>query len=364
MSFEEFLLGRARVSSKRHQRITLDDKMMFFQQLGSLVSSGTPLLTALRLSAQQSQSYKMETVLTDIANRVAAGVPLNAAMSQYPKIFEPHWVAMISTGEASGQMNQVLHDLNEQVRESQATRRKVLGAMTYPVVLMMVSIAVLLTMLWFVVPTFAGMFEEMNAELPGITQWVLSASDAVASYGWIGLLAAGAAAFGLKKMMNTDSGLRNIRALMMSVPVLGELTVQSAMYRFSSNLALLLKSGVPILDSLRVMANVYSREPAYRDAMEHSMRRLAAGCTLADTLEESGVFTTMMVSAVRIGEQSAMLDKVLDEITPYYREKTNSFVAKATRLMEPCIIVGMGGAIAVVMLAIYIPMFEMAGKVN
>lgn len=321
-------------------------------------------MTALRLSAQQSQSTRMEVILDEIADRVAAGVPLAVAMSEYPKVFEPHWIAMISTGEASGQMPQVLRDLNEQIRDSQATRRKVVGAMVYPCVLMFVSIVVLVVMLWFVVPTFADMFDEMNAELPGITQWVLSASDAVANYGWIGVLGAIGGYFLLQRMMNTDSGLRNIKAMVMSAPVLGDLAVQSAMYRFSSNLSLLLKSGVPILDALRVMGNVYAKDPAYRDAMRHSSARLSAGCSLADTLAESGVFTSMMVNAVRIGEQSAMLDKVLEEITPYYREKTNSFVAKATRLMEPVIICGMGGAIAVVMLAIYIPMFEMAGKVN
>jgi type IV pilus assembly protein PilC len=136
------------------------------------------------------------------------------------------------------------------------------------------------------------------------------------------------------------------------------------MYRFSSNLAILLKSGVPMLETLHALGNVFRHNPAYRDAVEHARRRVAAGRSLADALEESGLFTSMMINAVRIGERSAQLAPVMQEIAPYYKEKMNSFLAKVAKLLEPCIIVGMGGTIAVIMLAIYIPMFEMAGKVQ
>jgi type IV pilus assembly protein PilC len=364
MAWEDWFLRRARVSAKRHSRITLDDKMAFFQQLGSLVSSGAPLLQAIQLAAEQTQSDRLRNVLDDVAGRVAAGRPLHQALAAHDSVFESHWIAMVGTGEASGKMQEVLSDLNTQIRDAQETKRRITGALVYPIVLLVVAAIVIVVMLWFVVPTFAGMFEEMNAELPGVTQAVLRVSDLIAAYGLYGI--GGLVIFGFlaRRYLRTEAGLRRAKAAMMAMPMIGDLTIQAAMYRFSSNLALLLKSGVPILETLTVVGSVFRNNPAFCDAIGHARNRVAAGRSLAESLEESGLFTTMMINAVRIGEKSARLGPVMDEIAPYYKEKMNSFLGKVTKLLEPCIIVGMGGTIAAVLLAIYLPMFEMAGKVN
>ena len=364
MAWEDNLLRRARVSAKPHRGITLDDKMLFFQQLGTLITSGAPLLQAIQFAAEQNQSAQFREVLNEVAGRVAAGCTLHHALEAHDQVFEPHWIAMIGTGEASGQMQQVLNDLNSQIRDAQETRRRISGALVYPSVLFVVAIAVVAVMLGFVVPTFAGMFEEMNAELPGITQWVMWASDCVAAYALYGLAGLIVAVFFARRHLRTEEGLRRLKSVMLAMPMIGDLIVQAAMYRFSSNLAVLLRSGVPMLEALSVLRGVFRADPPYRDAVDHARNRLAAGRSLADSLEESGLFTTMMTNAVRIGEKSAQLGLVMEEIAPYYKERTNAFLGKVTKLLEPCIIVGMGAAIAVVMLAIYIPMFEMAGKVN
>jgi type IV pilus assembly protein PilC len=364
MAWEDWLLQKARVSGKRHKRVRQDDKMAFFQQLASLVASGVPLLQALQISAQQSQSDRLREVLEDVAARVSSGSSLNAALACHRHVFEEHWIALISTGEVSGKMDQVLRDLNEQIRESQETRRKVSGAMVYPIVLLVVAVLVIVIMLWFVVPTFENMFTEMNAELPGITRAVISASNWVVSYGLYGAVGLIFAAFALRRYLRTEAGRRRITAVGLAAPLLGELLVQSAMYRFSSNLCLLLRSGVPMLDTLTALGTVFRTSPAYRDALLRAQHRVAAGRSLADSLEETGLFTAMITNTVRVGEESAQLAKVMGQIAPYYREKTNAFLGKVTKLLEPCIIMFMGFTIAVIMLAIYIPMFEMAGKVN
>jgi type IV pilus assembly protein PilC len=364
MAWEQWFLRKARVAAKPRKRVTLDDKMTFFQQLGSLVASGAPLLEAIQLSAQQNQSQRLREILDEVASQVASGSPFHQALGQYDTVFEPHWIAMIGTGEVTGKMQQVLTDLNQQIRDAQEAKRRVTAALIYPCVLLVVAVLVVTVMLWFVVPTFAGMFEEMNAELPEITQKVLEASDLVENYGLYGLGGAGLAGFLLRRSLRTETGRRRVQALLMPAPVIGDLMVQSAMYRFSSNLAMLLKSGVPMLETLQALSNVFRHNPAYRDAVDHARHRVAAGRSLADSLEESGLFTSMMINAVRIGERSAQLAPVMQEISPYYKEKMNAFLGKVAKLLEPCIIVGMGGTIAVIMLAIYIPMFEMAGKVN
>jgi type IV pilus assembly protein PilC len=364
MALEDWLLQRARVSSKRHKKITLDDKMTLFQQLASLVASGVPLLQAIQMSAQQSQSHRMRDVLEDVSARVASGSALNAALMNHPRVFEDHWIALIGTGEVSGKMEQVLNDLNEQIRETQETRRKITGALIYPVILLLVAVVVIVIMLWFVVPTFESMFSEMGAELPGITQTVLAMSDYVVAYGLYAAVGVVVLVFLFRRYIRTDNGCRRVGAMALATPLFGELVVQSSMYRFASNFSLLLKSGVPMMDALDSLSGVFRGSPAYRDAILTAQNRVAAGRSLADSLEESGLFTTMITNMVRVGEESASLANVMAQIAPYYKEKMNSFLSKVTKLLEPCIIMAMGFTIAVMMLAIYLPMFEMAGKVN
>ena len=364
MAAEDWLLARARVAGKMHGAIKLDDKMTFFQQLSSLVSSGTPLLQALQITAEQCQSRRLRDILDEIAGRVSGGCSLRDAMLGFPNVFEPHWIELVGTGEVSGKMASVLDDLNCQVRESRETRRKISGSLMYPFILLIVSIVVIIVMLWVVVPTFAAMFEEMGAELPAITQYVLAASNFVGRWGIYATFGVVCLGVGLHQYLRTESGRRRSGAIGLALPIVGDFMVQSAMYRFSTNLALLLKSGVPILDTLDALANVFRANPNYRDAILQAQGLVSAGRPLAESLEESALFTNMMTNMVKVGEESAQLAHVMEQIAPYYKDKMNSFMSKVTRLMEPCIIVFMGTTVAVVMLAIYIPMFEMSGKVN
>ena len=364
MAFEDWFLTRARVSSKPHKKVTMDDKMTFFQQLSTLITAGTPLLQALVICAEQNQSTKMQQALREIANRIAAGSPLYAAAANYPKLFEHHWIEVIRTAEITGKMGPVLLELNKQIRETRETRRKVMGSLMYPIILLLVAVAAITIMLWFVVPTFAKMFHDMGAELPDITQFVVDCSDFIVHYGLYVVGGLIACAFAFRKYMRTESGRSRVLAVGLALPVVGEVMVQSAMYRFSCNIALLLKSGIAMLETLDVMASVFQRNPAYRKAFEHAYGRVAAGRPLADSLEETGLFTSMMTSMVRIGEGSGQLASVMEQIAPYYKEKTESLVAKLTKMMEPVIIIFMGVSIAGMMLSIYMPMFEMAGKVH
>jgi len=364
MAFEDWFIARARVSSKMHRGIIMDDKMTFFHQLSTLISSGTPLLQAVQIGAEQSQSTKMRAVLEDIAARVASGSSLHVAVGNHPKVFLHHWIEVIRTGEVTGQMSLVLAELNKQIQDARATRRKVTGAMMYPIILICVCIGCVTAMLWFVVPVFAKMFQEMGAELPAITQGVVNASNFIAKYGIFVVMALGAGVFAFRWWFNTDSGRRHVTGVMMGLPMVGELCVQSAMYQFASNIALLLKSGVPMLETLGVLEGVFYTSPVYREALERVHTRVAAGRPLAISLEETGLFTSMVSNMVRIGEQSGQLSLVMEQIAPYYKEKMEALIGKVTKLMEPLIIVFMGSTVAGLMLSIYMPMFEMSGKIK
>jgi type IV pilus assembly protein PilC len=347
-----------------HQKLALDDKLTLFQQLATLVSSGTPILQAVQICAQQSQSARLRVILQEIAERVASGSSLHAALLNYSNVLSPSWIEVIGTGEVAGKMGSVLLELSQQIREAREARRKVIGAMTYPIILILVAIAAVTVMLWLVVPTFANMFHEMGAELPAITQFVIDASSFVVRYGIFLLVGAAAAALALRQYLKTEAGRRRIGAISLAVPLVGDLVVQSAMHRFASNIALLLKSGLPMLETLTTLGGVFQTSPIYRDAIVRARARVAAGRSLADSLEDTGLFTSMMTRMVRVGEESGQLATVMQQIAPYYKEQVESVITKVTKLMEPVIIVGLGTAVATLMLAIYMPMFDLAGKVH
>ncbi len=364
MAFEDWFVARARVSSRPHKKITVDDKMTFFHQLATLVTSGTPLLQALQICAQQSQSINLGRVLDQVATRVAAGSSVHTAAANFPAVFQHHWIEVIRTGEITGQMSLVLSELNKQIADSRETARKVKGALMYPIILICFAVGAVTAMLWFVIPTFAKMFKDLGAELPGITQFVVDLSGYVASYGIYVVGAAIAAAVAIRKFAKTEAGRRLFIGVGLAVPMVGELIVQSAMYRFSSNVALLLKSGIPMMETLAVMEGIFETSPIYRDALARVQIRVAAGRPLGISLEETGLFTTMITNMVRIGEESGQLSLVMEQIAPYYKEKMETMIARVTKLLEPVIIMGMGSTVAGLMLSIYLPMFEMAGKVH
>ena len=244
------------------------------------------------------------------------------------------------------------------------TRRRIKGALMYPMVLICVATSAITGLLWGVVPTFAKMFKDMGAELPDITQFVIDLSDGIVIYGPYIAVGLVVAVFAVRKYAKTESGRGLFIGTGIGLPMVGELIVQAAMYRFASNIALLLKSGVPMMESLQTVEGVFRTSPPYRDAMTQVRSRVAAGRSLAAALEERRLFTTMIVNMVRVGEESGELALVMEQIAPYYKERMETMIHRVTKLLEPIIIVGMGVTIATLMLSIYLPMFEMAGKIK
>ncbi len=364
MNYEEWCIGHARVASKAHKKIIMDDKMSFFNQLSTLVASGTPLLQALQICAAQSQSLKLRTVLEDMASRIASGSSLHAAAAEYPRVFEFAWVEVIRTGELTGKMAHVLKELSRQVQEQRDGQRKIKKAMTYPIILLSVATLAITAMLWFVVPTFSKMFKDMGAELPAITQFVVNLSEGVLTNGPY-VLGGGIAAFvAFKKYMRTEDGRRYVGGALMVLPTIGDLVVMLMMYKFAANISLLLSSGVPMLQTLGTLRGIFGNDPIYRDALGRVEARVAAGQPLASSLEETGLFTSMIINMVRIGEESGQLSAVMEQIAPYYKDRCETLIAKVSKMLEPVIILGMGTAVAVMMLSIYMPMFEMSGNIK
>ncbi len=364
MPFEEWVVGHARVAKRPHKAAKLEDTLAFFHQLSTLVNSGTPLLQAMKIASAQCESIKLRSVLEQITAKVAAGSTFHTAAAAYPQIFEFQWIEAIRTGEVTGKMALVLVELNKQIRDSRETKRKVKASLMYPCILICVAVIAVTVMLWMVVPTFAKMFNDMGAKLPAITQYVVDASNFIVAYGLYILVTVVIIIVGFKKFMKTEAGRRYVGGTLMVLPSVGELMVQLAMYKFASNLSLLLKSGVPMLETINTVKGIFQNDPLYRDALERVSARVASGKALYVSLQETGLFLPMLTSMVQVGEESGQLALVMEQIAPFYKEKMETMILKVTKMLEPLIIMFMGTSIAGLMLAIYMPMFEMAGNVK
>ena len=201
----------------------------------------------------------------------------------------------------------------------------------YPMILILVAVIAVTVMLWLVVPVFAKMFKDMDAELPGITQFVVDSSDAIVKYGHYALATIVVVVIAFKRYMKTDAGRRYVVGTLMAVPSVGQLIIEMAMYRFASNLSLLLKSGVPMMDTMHTIKGIFQTSPIYRDALVRVAHKVAAGRSLHSALEESGLFLPMLTSMVQVGEESGQLAQVMEQVAPFFKEKMEGMILKVTK---------------------------------
>jgi type II secretory pathway component PulF len=349
------------LKSKKHKGIKADDIIAFFQQLTTLLVAGTPLLRSIQVAGSQSESLKLIALIRQIASEVSSGCTLNEAMTHHPKIFEYQWIEMIKAGERSGTLAETISELTVYIKTRRAVRGKVVSAMIYPIIMICVLIAALVLMLGKVVPTFAEFLTDFGGQLPAITQAVIAASEFVQTHIPHLVLGPIVVVFGAKYYFKTEGGAKNKEAIMLKIPLIGQLVVDSTMERFAHNLALLLKSGTPLLGALRIMPELFRNQGIYGPTFAWVYQNVGKGVGLAASLERTGLFTPMVVSMVLVGEESGTLNNVLHEIATFYRGKVEVLVHRVTGMMEPIIVIFMGASVGVILMSIYLPMFQMAG---
>jgi type IV pilus assembly protein PilC len=349
-----------RVSAKMHARIAAEDKLRFFQQLTTLFAAGTPLLEALWISSQQSQSTKMQTVIRTLAERVAGGTSLHQAAADYPRVFDPQWIEIIKVGESSGQLSTVLTSLTEHILVSRETRAKIVSAMIYPVILVVVAVLAVVVMLWKVVPVFADFFKEADSKLPAITQFVIDLSEFIQRDGMYVLAGGVGVVLAVRYYLRTPGGRRTFTRTLLTLPLAGECAVEMYMERFATQMVLLLRSGLPLLDALHSMQGVFRNNGVYNEAIKQICNRVSNGQGLAPAMQETGLFTSMTISMVQVGEASGELAVVMEQVAVYYRKRVQAMLTRLTSMIEPLVILGMGVTVAAILTSIYLPMFQMA----
>lgn len=335
----------------------------FTRQFATMIGAGLPMVQCLDILSKQMDSQEFCKVIGEIKESVSSGSTLSEAMSKHKKIFDELYVNMVEAGEMGGALDTILVRLANYREKADALTRKVKGALVYPAVVSVVATGVTVAMLAFIVPIFAKMFSNLGAELPAPTQVVLQISEFLQSYFLVILGVIVAGIIGLRMMLKNDEGRFQFDKFMLKTPIFGDLIRKSAVARFTRTLGTLIQSGVTILDALEITAKTAGNKVLQR-AIKKSVVSIAEGDTITNPLKESGVFPPMVIQMISVGEKTGGLDEMLSKIADFYDEEVDAAVQALTSMIEPMVIVLMGIVIGGILIAMYLPMFDIIGKIS
>ena len=337
--------------------ISTKELAIFTRQFATMISAGLPLVQCLDILAKQASKPSFGRVISEVTREVEAGATLSDALGKHKTIFDDLFRNMVAAGEAGGVLDEILMRLATYVEKADALKRKVQSAMVYPAVVLTVAMGATAFMLIFIIPTFAKMFTDFGGELPLPTKIVLTLSSLLQHFWWAGLLGIAAALFALKNYYATEVGHRNIDAFILRVPALGDVMLKGAVARFTRTLGTLIASGVPILSGLEITARTAGNK-IISEAIMTARSSIREGETVSAPLKAAGVFPPMVVQMISVGEQTGALDEMLTKIAVFYEAEVDTAVDTLTSIIEPCMIVVMGGIIGSMIVALYMPIFK------
>jgi type IV pilus assembly protein PilC len=345
------------------KRVSVKDLGVFTRQFATMINAGLPMVQCLDiLSSQIEKPYFRQTVAT-VMSDVEGGSTLGEALAKHPNIFSRLFVNMIEAGEAGGILDLILNRLAVYLEKADQLQRKIKSAMTYPSVVCFVALGATLFMLMFIIPTFAKMFSDFGGELPTPTKIVMGLSNFLRLYWYFLLGGAVAAIIAFNRFYKTDVGRTKMDGLMLKIPVLGMVIRKGAVARFTRTLGTLISSGVPILNGLEITART-SGNKIIEIAVMETKESISQGNTISDPLKKCGVFPPMVTQMIGVGEQTGALDEMLEKIANFYDDEVDTAVDSLTSIIEPAMIVVMGGIVGSMLIAMYLPMFKLISVVS
>ncbi len=336
---------------------------IFTRQFSVMIDAGLPLVQCLEILGKQEPHKGFAASILKVREDVEGGAALADAMKKHPKTFDALYSNMIAAGEAGGILDTILKRLAQYIEKNVKLKGEVKSAMIYPVAVLVIAAAVVAAILWKVIPTFAAMFAGLGATLPAPTLFVIALSNFLVSYGVFVLIGLGAAAYGVKSYYATDGGRHVIDAILLKAPILGSILRKVAVARFCRTLSTLLTSGVPILDGLDITAKT-AGNVIIEDAIQVTRTSIERGETISQPLRETNVFPSMVVQMINVGETTGALDAMLSKIADFYEEEVDTAVAGLLTLMEPVLIAFLGVIVGGIVIAMYLPIFDMVSKLS
>ncbi len=342
--------------------VSTKELAIFTRQFATMISAGLPLVQCLDILAKQASKPSFGRVISEVTHEVEAGATLSDALGKHRAVFDDLFRNMVAAGEAGGVLDEILMRLATYVEKADALKRKVQSAMVYPAVVLSVAMGATVFMLMVIIPTFAKMFTDFGGELPLPTKIVLGLSDFLKHFWWCLLLGAVGSGIAFKRYYATEAGHRNIDALTLRLPALGDVILKGAVARFTRTLGTLIASGVPILAGLEITARTAGNK-IIAEAIMTARASIREGETVSAPLKAAGVFPPMVVQMISVGEQTGALDEMLTKIAVFYEAEVDTAVDTLTSIIEPVMIVVMGGIVGGMVVSMYLPMFKLISVV-
>ncbi|PKN50618.1 MAG: pilus assembly protein PilC [Deltaproteobacteria bacterium HGW-Deltaproteobacteria-13] len=337
--------------------------VVFCRIFSTMINAGLPLIQCLDLLAQQEQNKEFAKIIRTVKEDIEGGTSLTNALKKYPKIFDELFVNLIAAGEAGGILDVILERLSNYMEKAMKLKARVKGAMTYPAAVLVISVAVVALLLLKVIPVFKKMFEGMGGQLPGLTQALINASEFMQSYWYFMAAVVVVIYIAFVRFYRTEKGRWAIDSLILKSPVFGELLKKVAVAKFSRTLSTMMSSGVPILEGLTIVSKT-SGNVVVEAALLKTRQSISEGKTIAEPLAETGIFPPMVVQMISVGEATGALDSMLNKIAIFYDDEVDVAVDAMTALLEPIMMVFLGGVVGGMIIAMYLPIFKLASVVG
>jgi type IV pilus assembly protein PilC len=346
--------------------VAVKDLVTFTRLFATMIDAGLPLIQCLDILSNQQTNKNFAAVLKDIKGHVEQGSTFSEALKRHPKVFDELFTNLVHAGEVGGILDSIMSRLSIYLEKRQKLVRQVRGAMVYPSVVIVIAIGVMAVLLTFVIPAFEGMFAEFGGgkdKLPILTRALISISNGFVTYLPFFVVFTIAAVITISYVNRQPRGKRFFHRSYLKLPIMGSVLKKIAVSRFTRTLGTLLQSGVPILDALEICART-SGNVIIEAGIMHVRQSISEGKNMAEPLAATGVFPDMVVQMIAVGEQTGALDQMLNKIADFYEEETDVAVAAMTSALEPILMVGVGGMVGVVLIAMYLPIFSLAGNIK
>jgi type IV pilus assembly protein PilC len=344
--------------------VKANELAVFSRQLATMISSGMSILRALYVLEEQTEGKFLKETLVAVRKDVEAGISLSDAMARHPKVFSPLFVAMTQAGEAGGVLEGALMRVADQLEKDASLRRQIKSAMVYPTLVIIFAVGVMMALVAFLVPVFEGVFKQFGGELPKITQVSVFLSHAVTGYWWLIFLLAGGTAFAFVKWKGSSWGRRQWDHFRLHIPMkIGTIVQQVAVARWSRTLSSLTSAGVPLLLALDITGRT-GGNVAIEEAMDGVIASVKRGGTIAAPLAQAPIFPTMVTHMVGVGEETGALDAMLDKVAEFYEDQVEASVKALTSILEPIMIVVIGGIVGFIVVSMYLPLFTVYNNIK
>ena len=337
--------------------------VVFCRIFSTMINAGLPLIQCLDLLAQQEQNKAFSKIIRSVKEDIEGGTSLTNALKKYPKIFDDLFVNLIAAGEAGGILDVILERLSAYMEKAMKLKARVKGAMTYPTAVLVISISVVALLLLKVIPVFKTMFEGMGGQLPGPTAFLIAASQFMQHYFLFIIAVVVVIYIAFNRFYKTEKGRWMVDSLMLKAPIFGELLKKVAVAKFSRTLSTMMSSGVPILEGLSIVSKT-SGNVVVENALLKTRQSIAEGRSIAEPLAETGIFPPMVVQMISVGEATGALDSMLSKIASFYDDEVDVAVDNMTALLEPIMMVFLGGVVGGMIIAMYLPIFKLASVVG